>query len=230
MSRTRAYASNIAAAWPIERQAELLAGRGELYRDVLPRREIKQRRPVALVERADMLRPTARRTSETIHVASLVCLAWDAVDLMDVFAKAAARHATVVALDTGQEIPPTGDVSVYKDAVEAFAAGKRRARTAAGRERGWKVAAENKRKETEVRLKLIADDWGKPEREVGTKELLVRAGRGGRPMAYTTAIRYLGSRLKAQRAYAAKLEAQGRSRRRGEAAAVATTKEEDRGE
>ena len=177
----------------------MLADRGgtATYEDVLRTEALKGRAVESLVQRAALLRPTARRAPERILVASPVCFAWDIRDLSGALAAAARRNATVIFLDTGLEVPPDAGVAILHQAIEAFDRAKRRAQTEGGRVKGWIKAAENRKVETARRLDLIREDW--KLRQHATQELLARAGKDGKPMARNTAILHLGDRKKEQK-------------------------------
>ena len=110
---TRCYVRNGVWGWTVEAQEQALADadlldQRSLYRDMLKPEQAKwpgRVRPEWLTQRADLLRPTARR-SDMIAVATLLALAVSERDLADVLAAAAAnRRATIKALDSGLEIP-----------------------------------------------------------------------------------------------------------------------------
>ena len=192
----KAYLSTICAAWPIERQQAALGDRKPVYMDKLGPKAIRNGNPAALVERAAMLKPTSRKLPEQITVASFRCLAFSVVDLAAVIAAAAARCATLHALDTGVTIQPDAAGALVADQIAAFGKVVRRG----GQGRTHAEIAEQREADSAERCKLIAPDWPKPTPP--TRELLVRAGvKPGKPMARATAIKHLGPRPAAQRAY-----------------------------
>lgn len=195
----RVYLSTITAAWTLPRQRELLAdviqkAGSAVYEDVVSERARKAHRGDDLTERADLLKPTARRAEETIHVASLSVLAWDAADLLTVFAAAYGRNAYIVAHDTGLIIPPKDGVQKVNEAVQSFLTTRRDAQTGIGRAAGARVAADNRKARTVAKIALIRDRWHL--REPSTKALLTEAG-----LTYPTAVEHLGSRPVAQTAW-----------------------------
>ena len=179
----------------------MLADKGAgpaVYEDVLRPKQLKGRSTDSLVERANLLQPTSRKTTETILVASPPCFAWDVRDFSGALAAAAKnRRATVIFLDTGLEVPPDAGVAVVHQAIEAFDKARRRAQTEPGRIKGWIKAVENRKADTNRRLNLIRIDW--KLRQHTTQELLQRAGKDGKPMARNTAIHHLGDRKKEQK-------------------------------
>lgn len=211
MARIRSYISNISKTWPLERQAAVLTGKGVLYKDVLRKAKLADYSPDMLEQRGHMLRQTTRTEPETIYVASLVCLALTLPDLCDVLAAASQRPATVIALDTGLEIPPSDNFDLFGKVAQVFQLAKRRGAMIEGQTKGWIKAVENRNADTKQRLALIVDDWKRGDHK--TAELLVRAGRGGKPMARNTAYHHLGDRKKEQKkwndhqAYLARKEA-----------------------
>jgi hypothetical protein len=222
MATVKVYRSNIAKSWSIERQAAVLSERlaglkvAASYEDILSPAKLKARHPGDLHERNDAaLRRTGRRVNhgEELHVASLACLAWDAVDLAGALAAASARNATVVAADAGLEIPPGYGPDMAVRIAEAFRDAKLRNQTHPGRSMGYQIAATLRREETAARIEKIRPFWHL--RSPSTAELLrVAAGRDGTPMAPATAKTHLGSRKKAQQNYERKL---ARERRTAEA-------------
>ena len=194
----RIYISNISKAWTTDRQREVLAsaaiaGKPSVYEDILTRRALQSSDPSFLLERATMLRPTSRRAPETIYVAALAVLARSASDLLDAFAKAAARQATIVSVSEGLTIPPDPHAAILADATRAFETGRRRAQTEGGRLAGAKVSAEKRRAATAAGLDAVREDWGKPSSEVSTAALTQRSG-----LTYKTLNDHLGPRKKAQ--------------------------------
>lgn len=195
--RQRAYISNINRFWPLERQREVLAGIEPVYEDVLRPGLLRERSVEKLEDRQNLLHPTARKTTEEIHVASLVCLAWHPTDLKRVIVEAAARKATIVVRDLGVELPPGTDDEAAERAVKAFEACRKLASKKPWLKRGYEVALERREADIQRRIDLIRDDWEKDA--VRTPALLARAGRGeGEPMNYRTAVKRLGTRKEAK--------------------------------
>lgn len=200
----KAYISNISRAWPAARQREIIGPGGTEYEDVVKKTVLKRRDPASLKERATMLRPTARKTPQTIRVAALPCLAWTWLDFVAVMAAASARNATIVSASSGLEVPPNPDMATVHRAMTEFASAKLRAQTEPGREKGRAAAAALVVEDTKRRLALIEADWSR--REYSTADLLARAGRGKRPMAHATAVKALGKRAIARALYESKQE------------------------
>lgn len=197
----KSYAANILRQWPMRDQLLKLAsapgGPVEHYQDDLKPRALKTHSPLDLKERGELLRKTARkRGEETIYVACLGVLAWKPEDFMACMAAAAARNATVTALDTGRSIPPTATAKELAEALSEFLAARRRHQTTGGRLAGVEASKAVRMDDTRRRAALIEKDWHGVE--VATTELLERAGkeRRGRlvPMAWATAVRLLGRR------------------------------------
>jgi hypothetical protein len=207
--KRKIYLANILRQWPIDAQRKALADVPkpvETYEDVLKPHALKTHSPAALKERAELLRPTGRRNAvETIHVASLGVLAWVAEDFMACMGAAAKRGATVVAVETGREIPPTASAADLAEALSEFLTARRRHQTTGGRLAGVQASRDVRMADTKARAALIADDWHGVD--VPTSDLLERAGkeRRGRvvPMAWATAVRLLGRRPTAEKMRAA---------------------------
>ena len=196
------------------RQRELL---GEVEREWVDEIKVSSRKrpvPENLPQRAVMLKPIGRERPEVIVVASLACLALSWRDLGDVLVAAAERHATIRALDTGIEIPPSPGAELMNRAMQWFdAAHKRRG---LGRTRGDIAAA--KIEDTKKRIDLIRHLW--PLKTHSTPELLKMAGNEKHPMAPATAKAHLGSRPEVQANYERE-----QAREAGRAAARARKKE-----
>lgn len=195
----RVYMSNISKLWPISRQRETLASvegwdKLPLYRDDLTRRGLQVRTPNLLEQRAEMLRPTSRRTGETIYVATLAVLSFGAPDLANVLAAAARRRATLVSVADSLTVPPDAPAAVVAEAMAVWDRHKRRAITEGGRLAGVKVAQERRRAATAEALAKVRDDWSRPSAEVSTAALIERAG-----LSYKSLNEHLGPRKKAQR-------------------------------
>ena len=199
---------NIAPAWTVERQRELLSGLGPEYVDVLGAAALKRKSPADLKQRAELLRPTSRQSGERIYVAALACIAWPGHgerDFLAVLSALAGDAATLVDMETGGEIAPMPDAPALAAAVEDYRKGFYRASTTGARDAGTKTAAAKAIADTEARIALIRKDW--PLSEPSTSDLLAKAGKArGRPMAYKTAVAYLGSRKKAQTLHQAELK------------------------
>lgn len=212
--KRKTYSSNILRHWPIEAQrAELakLPKPVEAYEDVLKPRALKAHSPADLKERAELLRRTGRKGgAEEISVACLGVLAWVAEDFMAAMGAAAARNATIVALDTARTISPTATAVELAEALSEFLTARRRHQTSGGRLAGVEASRKLRMADTAARAALIADDWHGVT--AATDDLLARAGkmRRGRlvPMAWSTAVRLLGRRPTPAKMRAAKMEKQ----------------------
>jgi hypothetical protein len=123
---------------------------------------------------------------------------------------AAARNATVVALDTGRTISPTATAADLAEALSEFLTARRRHQTSGGRLAGVEASRAVRMADTAARKALIEEDWHGVE--VATDELLMRAGKMRRdrmvPMAWATAVRLLGRRPTPAKMRAAKMERQ----------------------
>lgn len=198
----RVYFSNIVAAWSIERQEKLAAEkvpgwpRVEVYREDVAPRHRKSHAADALVERNNaLLRKTGRRGArETIYVASLALLAWELRDFQRCLVAAEARGATVVALDTGTEIPPDANRKALADAGDEFVSRRKSAQTegSLGTE-GGKIAGARRWTAAEERCQKIAAKWPLPSEQYPTAVLLKEAG-----LSRNTVKLHLGKRSLAQ--------------------------------
>lgn len=212
--KRKIYLSNILRHWPLDAQRKVLRDVSkpfETYEDVLKPSALKAHSPGDLKERAQLLRPTARKNSpEIIYVASLGVLAWVAEDFMSVLAAAGKRNAILSVRETGTAISPTADAAELAKALSEFLAARRRHQTTGGRLAGVEASRAVRTASSRERAALIADDWHKAE--IPTDVLLKRAGRvpkGKRdlvPMAWATAVRLLGRRPTQRKFDAAKLK------------------------
>src|SRR5579859_2512573 len=157
--KRKIYLSNILRQWTLDAQRKALAGVPppvERYEDVLKPRALKAHSPADLTERAELLRRTSRRRgAETIYVASLGVLAWQAEDFMACLGGAAARHATIEALDTGRKIPPTATAKELAEALSEFLASRRRHQTTGGRLAGVQASRALRMEDAQKRKALI---------------------------------------------------------------------------
>ena len=204
----KAYLSNICPAWTIEAQEEALAKavpdwpKGvRVYRDILGPSARKAHSTEALVQRASALRSTGRKgASETLWMADLSVFDWSPKGFMSGLAEAAARNMTVVAVDTGRRIAPDAGAVELSAALDEFKRGRDRRPGGGGRMVGATASKVARLADTLRRVALIEPDWAKPNEEISTESLLLRAGRkphGRRdviPMAYATAAKYLDHR------------------------------------
>jgi hypothetical protein len=223
----RVYLSNIARTWPIAAQEALLAKAAPgwpnvpTYRDILLPAKRRGQSREAMTERASMLRATSRRPQdEVIYVASLAVLAWDAGDFGSCLAAAAKRQATIVALDTGRRVPPHVGADDWAEATKEFLAKRRSSEAGGGRKVGAEASKKVRMEDAQQRADSIRPDWTR--NDIPTGELLLRAGKrrkiGGKsvvvPMAYATAVRYLGHRPEAQRKHRMSIATAERNRAR----------------
>lgn len=193
---TKAYISNISPLWPVERQEAMLPDGVVVFRDVLTPKERQAHRTAALVQRAEMLRPSTRRNGEEIYIASLAVLDWTAEGMMEALTAAMARGATVRVLDAGLSIGPTARVTTLYVAAVAFAAARKRSQEVDRGRAGGEASARKRSEASKARALTIKAEWGMPEPP--TAILLARAG-----LSYNTAKLHLGPRPAAQRAYQA---------------------------
>ena len=212
----RDYLSNIATAWPLDRQRETLGEQDRAYVDELRPAALKRRDQADLERLAELLRPASRRTPETVRVASFDVLAWTWQDFADVIAAAHRRNATLRALDTGAEIPPDATPDVVAEAIQAFA----RATRSRGLVKSRPEIAAERKADTLRRIGIIRPFWHL--RQPATRELLAMAGSPKHPMAPGTAKAHLGSRPKVQADYEREQasepgRAAGRTRRKEQA-------------
>lgn len=202
------YLSNLAAAWPVERQRELLAAhvpgwpKVPTYSDLLSPVQRKAHSLASLTGRRDML----RRAANEIVVAALPCLGWDQVeDFLQCLAAIQARGATLVALDTGRRTAPDASPDEIAEAAREFVKGRRASR---GGPAGSQVSAERREAEANDAAMRIKDRWRLPTKDYPTDELLAEA-----KICRNTANKYLRPRPEAQRLYRESLAERDRGRR-----------------
>lgn len=174
----KAYISNVAPGWPVERQEALLAqyvpGWPDvtIYRDILDTRARQAHQAADMVDRAAMLLQTGKpRAGEVIYVASLSVLARGKVEFAEVEAAAKLRGATFKPLD-GHEI---------------FAIARIEGSRTQARENGVKAAAAKRSADAEARAKAYEDDWKNPA--LRTEDVLAKMG-----LTRNTANKYVGKR------------------------------------
>jgi hypothetical protein len=196
-SRTRAYIRNGVIEWPVERQRQALTDlgfSGAIYEDTLTRQQLRGRSIVSMKARADMLHSTAQETGELILVSSIRILALSPVDLTAALAAAAARQATVRALDTGLEISPNAGAAEFAAACAAWDKARRADQTRDARRKGNEAmvaAAERRRQEA---LAIARPLWGLPSVDMPAEAIAARAG-----LSICSLYKYLGRRAPAQR-------------------------------
>lgn len=200
--RAKAYIRASTPGWPVERQETLLRAslqeikdwvHGPVYRDMVSANTLKSG-PAVLTERASLLRPTGRRSQETIYVASMACFAISLRDLVSALGQAHTRNATVVSVFDGVEVPPGATPDVMALAVEAFDRGRRRQQTEAGRLVGVEAAARKKRDRTAEAIEAVRADWRKPTSDITTEEIASKSG-----LSVKTLYSKLGRRSDAQK-------------------------------
>lgn len=198
----RAYIRASTPGWPVERQETLLREsvqeikdwhRGPVYRDMVSANTLKSG-PSVLTERAQLLRGTARRTHETIYVASMACFAISLRDLVSALGQAHTRNATVVSIFESVEVPPGATPDVMALAVEAFDKGRRRQQTEAGRLAGVEAAAKKKLAASAEAIEKVRADWRRPTAEISTEEIARKSG-----LSTKTLYSKLGRRSEAQK-------------------------------
>ncbi|WP_220792461.1 recombinase family protein [Gluconacetobacter diazotrophicus] len=183
----------------MERQLSALSDAGfsgAIYQDTMTRADMRGRRAGVLKERAELLRPTARKARETIIVATIRALALNSgPDLLGTLKAAAKRGATVRALAEGLEIPPNAGIDELSGASTAWDKARRNDQTADARTKG-SAAAASKAAERRTKAVTIARPlWGLPSDEMPNAEIERRAG-----LSITTLYRALGRRTAAQKA------------------------------
>lgn len=164
----RTYRRNGVWGWSLEEQEKALTEAGKLdpnhaYKDELPEAKAKKPsfvKPEWLAGRADLLRPSGRRTGEEIAVATLPVLAPNETDLVSVIRQAGARRATITAVDSGfRLIAYQATIEDIEAAIKDWQRSKASARTKPGRTAGYLAAAEKKRSETDRKLPIAKPLW-----------------------------------------------------------------------
>lgn len=195
----RAYVRDGVPEWPVERQLSALSDAGfsgPIYQDTMTHADVRRRRAKVLTARAALLRPTARKTRETIIVTTIRALALNSgPDLLGVLKAAAERGATVRALAEGLEIPPNAGIDDLSAASTAWDTARRNSQTAAARTKGNAVAASMAAERRAKAVAIARPLWGLPSDEMPNAEIERRAG-----ISITTLYRALGRRTVAQKA------------------------------
>lgn len=217
MTVRKVYLSNLLAAWPFKRQEELCAEMVpdwpdvSTYKDEAAPRHRKAHAVEALTERALLLRPTSRRHGrETVYIPTFGLLAWEWRDFLRCIKAAGERGATLVALDTGTQIPPDASPTALIAAAEEFATRRKSDQTKLGRDTGGGLIAGQRREEAareKVREK-VAPYWHL--KSPPTKELLAVAD-----VSYNTACKHMKmTRPEAQRKHELAQQQAERNRKR----------------
>lgn len=164
MKNDRFYVRNGVPGLSVEEQDALIAPFNSVavYRDILPKTRLKRRDPADLVQRREMLRPTSRGTPETIGVASLRVLGWNAEDILWALAQAAARQATIIALDTGEQYEPSDEAERLRRGVAEACQQNRKQQTRNAYPAGVKAAKEARAKRNAAAWKKAREMYGKP--------------------------------------------------------------------
>ena len=200
----KAYLSEIAPWWTIERQEELLSGAVPgwppgvgVFIDRLTVRQRRAHQVDALTQRTSMLRPTSRASMGKIYVASLAVLAWGETDFRAVLE--ATRKATLHAVSDGVTIPP-GQVDA-DEMVQQWQAARTKSRLQGAALVGAAVSAAKRSAIAAEGVAKIKDRWPLPSSEWSTAALLAEAG-----VSRNTVNAHLGGRETAQARYQAALK------------------------
>ena len=212
----RFYTSNIRPHWPFERQAAAFDRacpgwrRHSVYMDDLPPRKRKSHGPEDLEARAMVLRPSVRRGTDPLHVASPAVLAWTLSDFLAVLGSLSAKGMPLVLLDTGTTIQPDASPTEIAEAGKLFEQSCRRRKGEPG-ERGGDVSGRVRSEAAQSRCETIRERWALPSMEHPTAALLAEAD-----VSKPTAIKWLGIRSEVQRRYRAGRVVAESNRRRGD--------------
>lgn len=201
----RAYVRGGVPEWPVERQLSALSDAGfsgPIYQDTMTRADVRQRRADVLTARAALLRPTARKTQETIIVTTIRVLALNSgPDLLGALKAAAERGATVRALAEYLEIPPNAGIDELSAASTAWDTARRKSQTAAARMKGNAMAASMAAERRAKAVAIARPLWALPSEDIPNAEIVRRAG-----ISITTLYRALGPRTVAQKSARQKME------------------------
>ena len=197
----RSYISNLSRAWPEAEQRRVIREWVQRvqpgtdppeYRDILTRRGLQSRKPELLVDRKAMLRPTGRRSGETIVVAALGCFAVSPADLATAIAAASARRATIEVVADGLTIPPDPPAAVQAAVQAVWEQRRRQGLHEAGRMAGQRAAVEKRNAKVAVKLARVEAAWPTDARLADLVEL---SG-----LSSKTLYKHLGPRADARRA------------------------------
>jgi hypothetical protein len=190
------------------RLAEVLEA-DKLYTDELTAARAKrpaQVHPEWLEQRAVLLKPTGRKSGETIAVASLLAFGVDEADLVDALAQAFGRRADVLAVDSGFLIAPGDRADMMSAAIADWRRAKRDAQTKPGRRMGNTAAAEAAKMRTLAKLPVARPLWAQPSEQISTTEIAKRSC-----LSVKTLYSYLGRREVAQYAAVRRAKRKGKS-------------------
>jgi hypothetical protein len=198
----RVYISAIAPGWPPDRQERVLDEKlpgwrgGTVFQDIeFTVRQKRSRDPALLYDRATAFRVTTRSTRQTLHVAALPCIAWNAADFQgNVLPGLRASKQDLTAVDTGFTVRPSGN----EDALAEFQARRKLGSQEASRLVGAVVSANNRKMKALEACEKIKDRWEQPTKLYPTVKLLKEAR-----VSLNTAKKHLDPRPRAQRIYQA---------------------------
>jgi len=196
----RFYLSNLRKQWPFPRQEVLLDERApgwrrhSVYRDDLPAGKRKAHNPESLVERASLLRPTSRRESELVTVASIGVLAWGIADFLTVLGALTGRGATLRAIEEDLTITPDAGVSGASLASVAFEKACTKG-SGDGPGKGGRISGALREAAAKARCETIRERWGMPRSLYSDHALAMEAD-----VALATVKKHLGKRKDAIRA------------------------------
>ena len=185
----------------MEEQRAILAEAGvpldQLFFDKLSRRQIKERRPEDLKDRAQLVRPTSRTTPEVIYVAAFRVLGWTMGDIADTLSKAARRNASVYAVHSGKHLPLTAGDAAIMDALVEIEADRRHGLYVQQLKAGREATKRRRDRKWERARKIAEPEWHRqsddPEWKSG-KEIAEQVGYSVRTLQNR-----LGPRREAQR-------------------------------
>jgi hypothetical protein len=176
---TKVYRSNLFAWWTPDQQNAALDEYKPDWRklkvfsdDELNDRELRGRYQDKLTERAIMLRPSTRKTPDTILVASLVVLAKADPDMRQLAQALAAQSAVIESAE---------DATIYNPKqldklIAAWARARTKSRLEGAAKRGGEASATIRKAKSLEGAKRIWNRWKLPSDEHKTADLLAEAG------------------------------------------------------
>lgn len=191
----KVYLSDIFTPWTMAQQELVLAAtipewpNVAIFRDRLDRSDRLSKRPESLIDRDEMLRPTARKGTNQIYVASLAVLAWDEHDFRTLIETVIARNGVIISID--DEITISAKMPILQ-AVAAWDKARKRSRSNHVKSKAAMISAEKKKAISAIGVAKIKQFWGLSAEKWPTMLLRQMAGRPGKPIAYNTIVEHLG--------------------------------------
>lgn len=141
--------------------------------DRLSKNQIRKHERKALKQRAYLLAPSTRTTTEMVYVASLRVLGWNIFDIANCILLASKRKARIRCVDTGMtySLEMSGMELLQALVLAEEASMRNRAKILSG---GVSAAAAAKKRRNTPKLRHARELWARPSTEISAKEIAAR--------------------------------------------------------